>query len=542
MNRFDKLTTGKILLIIVCVLFFTAGVSFSQDESLANKDKDGLYARSIEQVLRLDDKEVDLGTAVLIVSEQWSNIVEGRRYLSDLDDMALEIRGRLKKKKLQANYKAVAVINEYLFDELGFKPIPDANDPNDLFLHSVLDRKRGYCLSLSILYLSLGERLGLPLYGVVVPGHFFVRYDDGQVRFNIEATSKGGNADDEHYINQFKVPKGNNSIYMVNLNKIQTLGCFFNNLGNSYNAVGDTEQAMLALERAVEINPTLAESRMNLGNIYLKKDRINDAIDEYEAVLEIDPDNGKTHNGLGNAYTKQGRLNDAISQYMRSVELEPDFIEAYKNLANAYCEQEKFGQAAAQLKQALILEPQDPNLYKQLGDVYNRMGDYEKGISQYKKALDIKRDFAEAHYGLALCYNKLDLFDDEIQAYKRALAIKPDMSAALVGLGNVYFKKQNYDAAIEQYKKAVQITPGDNTIHYNLGAAYSNKGQYEQAVAEYGKAVEIDPKMGDAHNGLAFALYRLEKYDLAWHHIKIAEELGVEVSKDLLAAIKDELK
>jgi len=540
----------KILLIIVCVLFFTAVVSFSQDESLSNKDKEGLYARSIEQVLRLDDKEVDLGTAVLIVSEQWSNIVEGKRYLANLDDMALEIRARLKKKRLQANYKAVAVINEYLFDELGFKPIPDANDPNDLFLHSVMDKKQGYCLSLSILYLSLGERLGLPLYGVVVPGHFFVRYDDGQVRFNIEATSKGGYADDEHYINEFKVPplgdalrrKGNNGIYMVNLNKIQTLGCFFNNLGNSYNEVGDTEQAMLALERAVEINPTLAESRMNLGNIYLKKDRINDAIDEYEAALEIDPGNAKTHNGLGNAYTKRGRLNDAISQYMRSVELEPDFTEAYKNLANAYCEQEKFGQAVAQLKQAIILEPEDPNLHKQLGDVYSRMGDYEKGISQYKKSLEIKRNFAEAHYGLALCYNKLNLIDDEIQAYKKALAIKPDMAAALVSLGNVYFKRQDYDTAIEQYKKAVQITPNDSTIHYNLGAAYSNEGQYEQAVAEYRKAVEIDPKMGDAHNGLAFALYRLEKYDLAWQHIKIAEELGVEISRELLAAIKDELK
>jgi tetratricopeptide (TPR) repeat protein len=533
------------LLIIVCVLSiinYQLSITNGQNEPLANKDKQGLYARSIEQVLRLDDKEVDLATAVLIVSEQWSNIVEGKRYLSDLDDMALEIRARLKKKRLQANYKAVAVINEYLFDELGFKPIPDANDPNDLFLHSVMDRKRGYCLSLSILYLSLGERLGLPLYGVVVPGHFFVRYDDGQVRFNIEATSKGGYADDEHYINKFKVPKGNNGIYMVNLNKIQTLGCFFNNLGNSYNEVGDTEQAMLALERAVEINPTLAESRMNLGNIYLKKDRIEDAIHEYEAALEIDPDNAKIHNNLGNAYTKRGRLNDAISQYMRSVELEPDFTEAYKNLANAYCEQEKFGQAVAQLKQAIILEPQDPNLHKQLGDVYSRMGDYEKGIFQYKKALEIKRNFAEAHYGLALCYNKLDLFDDEIQAYKRALAIKPDMTAALANLGNAYFKKQNYDAAIEQYKKAVQITPNDSTIHYNLGAAYSNEGQYEQAVAEYGKAVEIDPKMGDAHNGLAFVFYKLKKYDLAWHHIKIAEELGVEISKELLAAIEDELK
>jgi tetratricopeptide (TPR) repeat protein len=532
----------KILLIIVCVLFFTAGVSFCRNETLVNENRDGLYARSIEQVLRLDDKEVDLATAALIVSEQWSNIVEGRRYLSDLDDMVFEIRGRLKKKRLPVNYKAIEVINEYLFDELGFTSVSEASDPNDLFLHTVMDKKRGYCLSLSILYLSIGERLGLPLYGVVVPGHFFVRYDDGRTHFNIETTSKGGYADDEHYINKFKVPKNSDSIYMTNLNKIQTLGCFFNNLGNSYNAVGDTNQAMLALERAVEINPSLAESHINLGNIYLDKNRTNDAIDEYETALEIDPDNAKIHNNLGNAYAKRGRMSDAISQYTRSIELEPNYIEAYKNLASAYCGQEKFGQAAAQLKQAITLEPQDANLYRQLGDVYGKMGEYENGILQYKKALRIKGDFAEAYYGLALCYNKLNLVDDEVQAYKKALAIKPDMAVALVSLGNIYFRKQDYKSAIEQYKKAGRIAPEDNAIHYNLGAAYSNQGQYEQAVVEYKKAIEIDQKMGDAHNGLAFAFYRLEKYDLAWHHIKIAEELGIKVPKDLLTAIEKELK
>ena len=531
----------KILLVIVCVLFFTAVVSFSRDEPLANEDKRGLYARSIEQVLRLDDEEVDLATAALIVSEQWSDIVHGRRYLADLDDMAFEIHARLKEKGLRANYKAVAVINEYLFDELGFESVSDASEPSDLFMHSVMDRKRGYCLSLSILYLSLGERLGLPLYGVVVPGHFFVRYDDGRVRFNIETTSKGGYADDEHYINKFKVPEDDDSIYMVNLNKIQTLGCFFNNLGNSYSEIGDTEQALLALERAVEINPSLAESRINLGNIYLKKERIEDAIYEYETALEINPSNAKTHNNLGNAYTKRGWLSDAISQYTQSLKLDPNFTEAYKNLANAYCKRGMFGQAVAQLKQAIILEPENASCYSQLGDVYNQMGDYERAIFQYKRALKIKGDFAEAHYGLALCYNKLGLVDDEIRAYKKALAIEPDMIAALANLGNAYFEKQNYDAAIEQYKKAVRIKPDDGSLHYNIGAAYSNKGQYEQAVAEHRKAVEIEPEMGGAHNGLAFAFYKLEKYDLAWHHIKIARELGVEIDKGLLAAIEDEL-
>ena len=532
----------KGFLLIVCVLFFTAGVSPGRDEPLANEGKRGLYARSIERVLRLNAEEVDLATAALIISEQWSDIVHGRRYLSRLDDMALEIRERLKRKKQKANYKAVAVINEYLFDELGFKSVSEAKDPNDLFLHSVLDRKRGHCLSLSVLYLSLGERLGLPLYGVVVPEHFFVRYDDGRVRFNIETTSKGGYAPDEHYINKFKVPKKRRgSIYMVNLNKIQTLGCFFNNLGNSYDDIGDAEHALMALERAVEINPSLAESHVNLGNIYLKKGQVDDAIYEYRRALKINPGDAKTHNNLGNAYTKRGWLNDAISQYCLSLKLDPNFTDAYKNLAIAYCQRKMFGQAIAQLKQAIALEPKDAFLYNQSGDVYSQMGNYKKAISEYKKALKIKRDFAEAHYGLGICYNKLGLVDDEIRAYKKALVVKPNMPAALVNLGNAHFGKEQYDAAIEQYKKAVRIKPDDGTIHYNLGAAYSNKENYKEAVAEYLRAVEIEPRMGDAHNGLAFGFYKLKKYDLAANHIKIAEQSGAEIDKKLLGAIKKKL-
>jgi tetratricopeptide (TPR) repeat protein len=527
----------------ICFLVFWPQVSLGRDAPLANEDKPGLYARSIEQVLRLSEDEVDLATAALIISEQWSDMVEGRRYQSALDDMALEIRDRLSRQKLKANFRAIPVINKYLFDERLFQSISEANDPNDLFLHSVLDKKQGYCLSLSILYLSLAERLGLPLYGVVVPGHFFVRYDDGRTRFNIETTGKGGSTTDEHYINKFNVPQGNSSgVYMKNLSKIQTLGCLFNNLGNVYLDIGNYELALLALTRAVEINPTLSESRTNLGNVYLKKGQVEDAISQYQAALEINPNDAKTHNNLGNVYTERGWLNFALSQYMRSLELDPNFIDAHKNLAIVYCKQERYGQAIAQLKQAIAIQPNNADCYSQLGDVYYQTGNYEVAIAEYKKALTIKPNFAEANYGLALCYNKLGMVDDEIAAYKKVLAVKPDMLAALVNLGNAYFGQKKYPAAIEQYKKAALIKPDDASIHYNLGAAYSNSKNYEQAVAAYLQAVEIDPQMADAHYGLAFGLYYLKKYDLAWKHIKIAQQLGSEVTEDQLNAIKSKVR
>lgn len=533
----------KVFPVIICILVFPPVLWAQRQAPLANENKSGLYARSIEQVLRLREDEVDLATAALIVSENWSDMVNGRRYLAQLDDMAREIRDRLARRKLGVDSRAVPVINEYLFSELGYKSIAEATDPGSLFLHTVMDKKRGYCLSLSILYLAIGERLGLPLYGVVVPGHFFVRYDDGRTRFNIETTSKGETASDEHYIAKFKVPEvGNNHIYMKNLDKIQTLGCFFNNLGNSYSDIGRMDSALQAFERAVAINPMLSESRANLGNVYLKKNLVAKAIGEYLAALQINPHDARTHNNLGNAYTQRGTLNYAVSEYLRSIDLDPNFVDAYKNLAIVYVKQERYGQAIAQLNKAIYMTPEDAGCYSQMGDVYSQMGDYEQAIAQFKKALKTKPDMVEAHYGLATCFNKLGMVEDEIWEYKQVLTAKPDMVAALINLGNAYFGQAKYDAAIEQYNKAAQIQPVEAMVYYNLGAAYSKNKNYEQAVAAYLKAVKIDPKIGDAHYGLAFGYYQLKKYTLAWKHIKIAQQLGANVTEDQLKAIESRLR
>ncbi len=137
-----------------------------------------------------------------------------------------------------------------------------------------MDRRQGYCLSLSVLYLSVAERIGLKVYGVVVPGHFFVRFDDGRTRFNIETTSGGATSTDEHYTQKFGVPdNGRRTIYMKNLTKQQTLGCFFNNLGTVYNDIGDYDTAMLALERrrgdqsdALRVAANLATSTCRRAN------------------------------------------------------------------------------------------------------------------------------------------------------------------------------------------------------------------------------------------------------------------------------------
>ncbi|MGD0573132.1 MAG: tetratricopeptide repeat protein [Sedimentisphaerales bacterium] len=426
------------------------------DEPLANANLDGLYAKSIDEVLRLPPEQIDLGTSALIVSEAWSDMVAGRRYQQQLDDIATEIRSQLKTKNAPMGVAAIPIINDYLFNELKFKTINKATDPYDLFLHSVMDRHQGYCLSLSVLYLAIGERLGLPLYGVVVPGHFFVRYDDGKTRFNIEATHQGNSAPDSYYLEQFNVPK-TGTIYMTNLNKRQTLGCFFNNLGNVYKDINNVNQAMASMQWAVYINPSLAESRMNLGNIYLLKNRVDDAITEYQAATKISPDDAKSHYNLGNAYQRREWFNDAINEYTAAIRLDPNVAEAYLGMGVCY---DKLNQPENEIDAYFKALAVNPNMYEamaNLGNVYFNKGDFDAAIEQYSRAARVKPDNAEIYYQLGVAYFQKGDYANAIRSHLKTVELAPKMADAHYALGLAYYKTADYDLALKHIKIAERL-------------------------------------------------------------------------------------
>lgn len=77
-------------------------------------------------------------------------------------------------------YPALLRLNQELFGRLGFQGNRTRYyDPDNSFLHRVIDSRRGIPISLSVLYLLLGRRLDIPLQGAGIPGHFMVRFDLG---------------------------------------------------------------------------------------------------------------------------------------------------------------------------------------------------------------------------------------------------------------------------------------------------------------------------------------------------------------------------
>ena len=79
------------------------------------------------------------------------------------------------------------------------------SDPKSLSLPDLLKDRRGTCVSLVILYLSIAERLGLNVHAAATPVHLFVRYEGPEGVINIETLELGRTIEDVEYSRRHRI-------------------------------------------------------------------------------------------------------------------------------------------------------------------------------------------------------------------------------------------------------------------------------------------------------------------------------------------------
>ena len=323
------------------VILLTAILAYTPTlAQLSNYNPRGLKATTLEEVLALPDEEIDLATAILILCKGWDASVDVVAYLEEIEKMALELQTQIS--PADNSEKIVSLTNYYLFEKKNYSLAPPS-DPGYMKLENaglpwVIENKKGNCLGLSLPYLVLAERLRLPFYGVVAPGHVFVHYDDGKKKINIEATGKGCEYEDSFYKKEFMLypTYRNYNFYLRNLSEREVIGVFLNNLGVAYSGKGMYDEAIAEFKKGIEINPNYAEAHSNLGIAYRNKGRFDEAIAELKKAIEINPNYAEAHSNLGIAYGGKGMFDEAIAEYKKAIEINPNYAEAHNNLAVVY--------------------------------------------------------------------------------------------------------------------------------------------------------------------------------------------------------------
>ena len=126
------------------------------------------------RIVEPDDPDINLAEAALLIAKDEYPTLDVEHYLRELDSVADRARARIGANAPEE--EVLVAINTVLFDDLGFAGNSDNYyDPRNSFLNDVMDRRVGIPITLSIVYIEIGRRLGLPLQGIAFPWHFLVK-------------------------------------------------------------------------------------------------------------------------------------------------------------------------------------------------------------------------------------------------------------------------------------------------------------------------------------------------------------------------------
>jgi regulator of sirC expression with transglutaminase-like and TPR domain len=127
--------------------------------------------RSWADLVRVPDPEIDLTIGTLALARVEYPDLVAEEHVRRLDELA----ARSGTMGMEDPLRALHRLREFLFAEEGFRGnAEDYYDPANSCLNRVLDRKLGIPITLSVLMMEVGRRVGLRVYGVGLPGHFVV--------------------------------------------------------------------------------------------------------------------------------------------------------------------------------------------------------------------------------------------------------------------------------------------------------------------------------------------------------------------------------
>jgi regulator of sirC expression with transglutaminase-like and TPR domain len=248
-----------------------------------------------------EDGDIDLARACLQVAEDAYPGLDVDGYVGEIERFAKRLGARLAP-DASAEDRVIA-LNEFLFADLGFHGnADDYYDPRNSYLNEVIDRRRGIPITLSVLYIEIGRRIGLRLEGVSFPGHFLVRLPMRGGTLVLDPFSGGAPQSEDELRERLKrvIPRDATegvpvaelplSRFLEPAGNRQILARLLRNLKGVYREKDRPERLLDVLNRMVIVAPEAAAERRDRGYVYDRLECWRPALQDLSHYLEREPE------------------------------------------------------------------------------------------------------------------------------------------------------------------------------------------------------------------------------------------------------------
>lgn len=226
-----------------------------------------------------------------------------------------------------------------------------------------------------------------------------------------------------------------------------------NALAEAYEENHETERAIAALRRAIELNPQDEDNYLDFANLCINHRDFDNGLKVIAVGLNALPNSSRLTFERGVLYAMQDRFDLAESDFQTSSRLSPETNFGTVGMGVTYLETGNASKAIDLLHQRLKQNPNDASLLYLLGEALMRNGG-QSGDPQY----------AEAQTSL-----------------EKSVRLNPDLCLPHVALGEIYLDQERFDDAIVQLEQARTIDPKEKSAYSHLAVAYRRAGRPEDA-------------------------------------------------------------
>jgi len=235
---------------------------------------------------------LDLARAALLVAAESDPRLDVDSQLHTLESWATELRARLEPG--WNNLQKLARLRSFVFEELGFRgDSKDYFNPNNSLLNQVMERRLGVPLTLSIIFMELGWRVGIPFEGVGFPGHFLVRLTGEPRDLVLDPFNHGRTMHEDDCRRLLDEVTGGRLEFdgrlLASVTKRDIITRLLLNVKGAYLRANQDEGALAAVERLLLIHPEDMDEVRDRGLLLYRLQRFSAALDALNAYLAARP-------------------------------------------------------------------------------------------------------------------------------------------------------------------------------------------------------------------------------------------------------------
>ncbi|RIX51467.1 tetratricopeptide repeat protein [Paenibacillus nanensis] len=267
----------------------------------------------------------------------------------------------------------------------------------------------------------------------------------------------------------------------------------FNNMSWAYNELGDYEESLYWIDRALLLLPNTEIEYINKGNALYGLNRYDEAVDYYDLALEENEDSLNALYGKGLIYYDKGYYSGAADMFNRCLSIDSSDYDAAEMLLYSFLGREQEEDALAFAEKWLGDYPDRFDAYRLKSIALEHAGEFEEAEAFALQAAEAFPGLTEAQELPGRLYYDSGYYGEAVAYFKSRLASHPSESGSAVWLIRSYAAMQDYAAAEEAYHQAARSNPDHAELAEAMGDMYLDQTQYAEAAHYYGLAAEWEP-------------------------------------------------